>query len=109
MKFGSDVPLAMFFLQFHYIAIGPNSLNLKDFFLIWFGVHQTDRYKDNASRLVAVVVIVLVVLVMVLLNMVLVLLIVVVVLLLKMVVMLVPGGPSLPVKASCGVVDDPGL
>ena len=102
MKFGSDVLLAMFFLQFHYIAIGPNSLNLKDFFLIWFGVHQTDRYKDNASRLVAVVVIVLVVLVMVLLN-------VVVVLLLKMVAMLVPGGPSLPVKASCGVVDDPGL
>ena len=50
----------------------------------------------------------MVVLVLVL-NVVLVLLIVVVVLLLKMVVMLVPGGPSLPVKASCGVVDDPGL
>ena len=63
---------------------------------------QTNIRIYNASRLVAVVVIVLVVLVMVLLN-------VVVVLLLKMVVMLVPGGPSLPVKASCGVVDDPGL
>ena len=54
-------------------------------------------------------VIVLVEVVMVLLNVVLLLLTVVVVLLLKMVVMLVPGGPSLPVKASCGVVDDPGL
>ena len=54
-------------------------------------------------------VIVLVAVVMVLLNVVLVLLLVVVVLLLKMVVMLVPGGPSLPVKASCGVVDNPGL
>ena len=108
MKFGSDVPLAMFFLQFHYIAIGPNSLSLKDFFLIWFGIHQTDKYRDTGSGLVAVVVIVLVVLVLVL-NVVLVLLIVVVVLLLKMVAMLVPGGPSLPVKASCGVVDDPGL
>ena len=54
-------------------------------------------------------VIVLVEVVMVLLNVVLLLLTVVVVLLLKMVVMLVPGGPSLPDKASCGVVDDPGL
>ena len=71
---------------------------------------QTNIRIYNASRLVAVVVIVLVVLVvMVLLNVVLLLLIVVVVLLLKMVAMLVPGGPSLPVKASCGVVDDPGL
>ena len=53
-------------------------------------------------------VIVLVEVVMVLLNVVLVLLTVVVVFLLKMVVMLVPGGPSLPVKASRGA-DDPGL
>ena len=78
-------------------------------FFIWVGIRQTEKYRDNASGLVAVVVIVLVVVVRVLLNVVLVLLTVVVVLLLKMVVMLVPGGPSLPVKASCGVVDDPGL
>ena len=85
-----------------FVCALTSTVAAKIFFLIWFGVHQTDKYKDNASRLVAVVVIVLVVLVMVLLN-------VVVVLLLKMVVMLVPGGPSLPVKASCGVVNDPGL
>ena len=81
----------------------------KIYFFCWFGIYQTYKYRDNASGLVAVVVIVLVAVVMVLLNVLLVLLIVVVVLLLKMVVMLVPGGPSLPVKASCGVVDDPGL
>ena len=36
---GSVVPLAMFFLQFHYIAIGPSSLNFESCFS--FGLEFT--------------------------------------------------------------------
>ena len=51
MKFGSDVLLAMFFLQFHYIAIGPNSLNFEDFFFS-FGLEFT---KQTNIRIMLVV------------------------------------------------------
>ena len=38
---GSVVPLEMFFLQFHYIAIGPSSLNFEEDLFFSFGLEFT--------------------------------------------------------------------